>query len=71
MPSAKASEFQRAARKLGYQLVRQSGSHSRWTNDEGRHVTIPVHPSEEIGPQLYFKILKQLGITEEQFRELR
>lgn len=68
---AKAKELMRAAEKLGFALTRQKGSHARWQHKDGRSTTVPVHPSTEIGGWLYHKILKQLGITEEEFRKLR
>jgi len=34
-------------------------------------LTIPIHGGREIGPPLFFKILRQLGITLEQFQKLR
>jgi predicted RNA binding protein YcfA (HicA-like mRNA interferase family) len=71
MPSATAREFQRVARLLGFILTRQKGSHARWNHADGRGVTIPVHGGEEIGPPLFHKILRQLGITLDEFQKLR
>ena len=71
MPSASAAEFQRVARRLGFVLVRQRGSHSRWKHADGRGVTIPVHPATDIGGQLFWRILADLEITEEDFRSLK
>jgi predicted RNA binding protein YcfA (HicA-like mRNA interferase family) len=71
MPSATAREFQRVARILGFVLVRQKGSHARWNHPDGRAVTIPVHGGEEIGSPLGNKILRQLGITQDEFQKLR
>lgn len=44
-------ELARALRKVGYQIVRQSGSHIRMTRLEGEqhHVTIPAHDPLKIG----------------------
>ena len=71
MPSATAREFQRVARLLGFGLTRQKRSHTRWNHPDGRVVTIPVHGGEEIGPPLFHKILKQLGVTFAEFQKLR
>jgi predicted RNA binding protein YcfA (HicA-like mRNA interferase family) len=71
MPSATAREFQRVAAKLGFTRKRQTGSHERWNHPDGRAVTIPLHSSRSIGPPLYFKILRQLGVSLEQFDALR
>jgi predicted RNA binding protein YcfA (HicA-like mRNA interferase family) len=70
MPSARADDFRRAAVRLGFQRRRQTGSHERWTHEDGRAVTIPIHGGREIGPPLYQRILRQLGISREEFQEL-
>lgn len=70
MPSGRAEEFRRVAARLGFERQRQAGSHERWTHLDGRAVTIPIHGGREIGPPLYYKILRQLGITVEEFRRL-
>jgi predicted RNA binding protein YcfA (HicA-like mRNA interferase family) len=67
---AKARDLQKAARKLGFQMVRQKGSHVRWKHPDGRATTIPIHGNSEIGSWLFYEILKQLDITEEEFRKL-
>ena len=71
MPSATAREFRNAARKLGFSLSRQTGSHERWNHPDGRAVTIPVHGGREIGPPLFFKLLRQLGVSVDEFQQLR
>jgi predicted RNA binding protein YcfA (HicA-like mRNA interferase family) len=71
MPSATARAFQRVATKLGFTRKRQTGSHERWNHPDGRAVTIPIHGGQSIGPPLYFKILRQLGVSLEQFDALR
>jgi predicted RNA binding protein YcfA (HicA-like mRNA interferase family) len=68
---AKSKEIERVATKLGFEKVRQSGSHARWKHIDGRATTIPTHGSAEIGGWLFREILKQLGITEEEFSNLR
>jgi predicted RNA binding protein YcfA (HicA-like mRNA interferase family) len=71
MPSAKAREFQRAAQTLGFLRTRQEGSHERWIHPDGRSATIPLHGGNEIGPPLFFKILRQLGVTLAEFQRLK
>ena len=46
---ARVSELQRVARKLGFEKVRQKGSHARWQHPDGRSTTIPIHSNAEIG----------------------
>lgn len=71
MPSATARDFQRVARLLGFVHTRTTGSHERWNNPDGRAVTIPVHGGREIGPPLFYKILRQLGISLDEFEKMR
>jgi predicted RNA binding protein YcfA (HicA-like mRNA interferase family) len=71
MPSATAREFQQVARKLGFKKTRHTGSHERWNHPDGGAVTIPVDGGHEIGPPLFFKILRQLGVTLDEFQALR
>ena len=71
MPSATARDFKSVALQLAFQFTRQTGSHERWNHPDGRAVTIPVHGGREIGPPLFFKILRQLGVSLEEFQRLR
>jgi predicted RNA binding protein YcfA (HicA-like mRNA interferase family) len=71
MPSATAREFQRVASQMGFVRRRQTGSHERWHHPDGRTVTIPIHGGREIGPPLFYKILRQLGLSLEEFERLR
>ncbi|MCC5621178.1 type II toxin-antitoxin system HicA family toxin [Nostoc sp. CHAB 5715] len=40
---AKASDLERVARKLGFEKVRQKGSHDRWQHPDERATTISMH----------------------------
>lgn len=71
MPSATARDFQRVAHTLGFSKRRQTGSHERWAHADGRAVTIPLHGGREIGPPLFFKILRQLGVSPDEFERIR
>ncbi len=71
MPSAEARDFQRVAALLGFVYKRTTGSHERWEHSDGRSVTIPLHGGDDISPPLFFKVLRQIGITLEQFQKLR
>ena len=71
MPSATARELQAVAQKLGFARTRQTGSHERWNHVDGRAVTIPIHGGREIGPPLFHKILRQLGVSLEDFERFR
>ena len=71
MPSARAEDFRRVAAKLGFERRRKTGSHERWVHPDGRAVTIPIHGGREIGSPLFHKILAEMGVSADEFRELR
>ncbi|MEH2468512.1 type II toxin-antitoxin system HicA family toxin [Nostoc sp.] len=54
-----------ALEKIGFQAVRQKGSHVEHEN--GRLVTIPVHAGKTIGKRLLRKILRDAELTREEF----
>jgi predicted RNA binding protein YcfA (HicA-like mRNA interferase family) len=56
---------------LGFRKARQEGSHERWIHQDGRATTIPIHGGREIGGPLFFRIVKQLGVTAGEFDRLR
>jgi predicted RNA binding protein YcfA (HicA-like mRNA interferase family) len=68
---ARAGDLERVARLLGFIRARQRGSHARWKHPDGRATTIPVHSSVEIGGWLFDEVLKQPGISEQEFERLK
>ncbi|HTS70101.1 MAG TPA: type II toxin-antitoxin system HicA family toxin [Terriglobia bacterium] len=70
MYSATPREFQEAARRLGFSKTREKGGHERWNHPDGRAVIIPLYGGCEIGPPLFSKILRQLGSSLGDFRNL-
>ena len=70
MPEAKNSELQIAARASGFKATRQKGQSSALVTPDGRATTIPIHAATISGP-LYYAILKQLGISEADFKKLK
>ena len=68
---AKAKTLEKVAKKLGFEKIRQKGSHARWKHPDGLATTIPIHGNAEICSWLFQEILKQLEITEDEFNNLR
>ncbi|MEH2212861.1 type II toxin-antitoxin system HicA family toxin [Nostoc sp.] len=56
-----------ALEKIGFQTVRQKGSHVQMQHEDGRLVTIPVHAGKTIGKGLLRKILRDVELTREEF----
>jgi predicted RNA binding protein YcfA (HicA-like mRNA interferase family) len=53
--------------KMGFKPIRQRGSHLLLQHPDGRTTVIPIHSGEEIGKGLLMKILKDIGLTKEEY----
>ncbi|HEY7062102.1 MAG TPA: type II toxin-antitoxin system HicA family toxin [Chloroflexota bacterium] len=60
----------KVAGAAGFQWVRQKGSHSTFRNDEGRTVVIPDHGSQVIVRPLLRKILRDLGLSLDDYHSI-
>lgn len=71
LPIVSGNDAVRAFEKLGYQVVRQKGSHIRMRDDANpthQPLTIPNH--KELKPGLLRRLIRDAGLTVEQFNEL-
>ena len=68
---AKPSEIMWVLEKVGFRLVRQSGSHAIYRHPDGRWTTVPVHPGKDVAKGVLRKILKDAGLAIEEFERLR
>ena len=59
-----------ALSKVGFVPGRQKGSHIILKNEEGVVIVVPNHPGEDLGRGLLLKIIKQEGLTKEEFLKL-
>jgi predicted RNA binding protein YcfA (HicA-like mRNA interferase family) len=67
-PRVSAAQTARVLERLGFTLVRQSGSHRIYRDAMGRRVTLPYHGSKTLHPKLLQSILADVGLTVEEFR---
>jgi len=63
-------ELEKKIKKLGFEAIRQKGSHKFYMHPDGRTTTIVFHGNDKIGPVLLGKILKEIKITREEFQNL-
>jgi predicted RNA binding protein YcfA (HicA-like mRNA interferase family) len=63
----KPREICRVLETLGFVLVRQRGSHMQYRHANGRRTTVPNHPGRDVSPVLLRQIMKDIGITPEEF----
>ena len=52
---------------LGFQVIRQKGSHVFCRHPDGRTTTIPNHPGRDLARPLIREILREIELTPEQF----
>lgn len=60
----------KALSKIGFKIVRKHGSHVVLKHSDGRITVVPVHAGEEIGSGLLSKIIKDTGLSKEDFLKL-
>ena len=70
MPRVTGAHVVRSLRKVGFELVRQRGSHAIMKHPDGRSTVLPIHGGETIGVGLMSKIQRDVGIDREAFIEL-
>jgi predicted RNA binding protein YcfA (HicA-like mRNA interferase family) len=66
-PVLKPDEVIKALKKLGFQEIRQKGSHKQFKHPDGRFTTVPYHKGRDISPILLKKILNDIEISLEEF----
>ena len=70
LPVVKSRDLEKVLFKLGFNKVRQKGSHAFYRHNDGRYTTIPHHPSRDLSPILVLKILKEINLSREEFERL-
>jgi len=54
---------------LGFEFVRQHGSHKFFKHEDGRTATIPDHKGEDLGRGIVSKILNDIEISRGEFEK--
>jgi len=68
---AKSEDVIRVLERLGFRRIRQSGSHAVFYHSEQRWTTVPIHKGKDVAKGILYKILKDAGITYEEFKKLK
>ena len=68
---ANSDEIVRILEKLEFVRIRQSGSHAVYHHENGKWVTVPMHKGKDWGKGILRKIIKDTGMTVEEFQKLR
>lgn len=67
LKSIPAEKLIKLLAKTGFVPVRRRGSHVILRHPDGRSTVIPMHQGEDIGRGLLMKILRDMGLTREEF----
>ena len=72
LPVARARDVIRALERAGFQLQRMSGSHCilAHRDNPARAVIVPVHGAKDLKPGTLRSIIRQAGLTVDEFRAL-
>jgi len=69
-PRVTAADVIRVLERLGFQLVRQSGSHKIYRNESGKRVTVPYHTGKILHPKILKSILRDADLTVDEFKKM-
>ena len=67
----KPREVIRILERLGFVQIRQRGSHRQFRHADGRQTTVPDHGGRDLSPILLRQIIKDIGLTPEEFLRSR
>ncbi|MBI4234547.1 MAG: type II toxin-antitoxin system HicA family toxin [Chloroflexi bacterium] len=67
LPPLRVREVVRAFRRLGFEQVRQQGSHAIFHHQDCRRAPLPIHPTAEVSPYFLADIPKEIGVSEDEF----
>lgn len=70
LPRLTGRHLIKALQKIDFDVIRIRGSHHFLRHADGRTTVVPVHGSEEIGPGLLSKILRDCELTREDLLKL-
>ncbi|MEK6833762.1 MAG: type II toxin-antitoxin system HicA family toxin [Nanoarchaeota archaeon] len=71
LPLITATEFIKILKKIGFEIIRQKGSHIFLRHKDGRTTVVPDHSGEKVDRGLLNKILKKdIQVSREEFEKL-
>lgn len=68
---AKPGDVIKILEKLGFKRIRQSGSHAVFYHPDGRWTTVPIHKGKDVAKGTLHKILKDVGLSYEEFKKIK
>ncbi len=69
LPIVDYKTMDRVLRELGFERVRQKGSHVFYRHPDGRTTTVPDHAGRDLARQLIREILREIENSPEEFSQ--
>jgi predicted RNA binding protein YcfA (HicA-like mRNA interferase family) len=66
-----ALSLERILNKLGFNKIRQRGSHAFYRHPDGRTTTIPFHIGNDLPRPLLREILREINLSIDEYNKLR
>jgi predicted RNA binding protein YcfA (HicA-like mRNA interferase family) len=70
LPPISSEKLIKILNGLGFEEIRQKGSHKYFKHPDGRITVVPVHQGREIGRGLLRRIINDIEISRDEFLEL-
>jgi len=70
LPATDSRLVVKVLKNLGFQLIRQSGSHATYRHPDGRWTIVSVHPGKTIPKGTLRKIIRDAGLTVDEFLDM-
>ncbi len=70
LPVVDFERMDKVLRHLGFEFVRQKGSHVFYRHTDGRNTTLPNYRGRDIARPLIRGIIREINLPPEQFREI-
>ena len=67
LPLISGKELIKILTKIGFEPIRQKGSHVYLRHKDGRSTVVPVHASKDIGKGLLKRILNEIEVSRGEF----
>lgn len=64
-----ARKIEKLLFKLGFERVRQKGSHVFYRHRDGRTTSVPHHPGRDLARPLIKEILREIELSVEEYNE--
>ncbi len=70
LPRVTAKQLIKVVEDVGFELVRQSGSHMIFRNKDAKRIVIPYHTGKSLHPKIVSSILKDIDLSADDLKRM-